>query len=183
MILLPTRMNDQRLGKLLAYILRHRPDAAGLVLDPYGWADVDELVAGLRRMGRRVSAADVHRVADADAKGRYELSGSRIRAAQGHSVAVDLGLEPRRPPDVLYHGTVERTVASIMESGLRPGSRQFVHLSADVATATAVGARRGAPVVLAVDAATLHAAGHEFRQASNGVWLTDSVPPEHLRRL
>jgi putative RNA 2'-phosphotransferase len=178
-----TRMDDQRLGKLLAYVLRHRPDTAGLVLDPHGWADVGDLAAGLCRMGRRVTAADVRRVAEADAKGRYEIRGSGIRAAHGHSIEVDLGLRPRRPPDVLYHGTVERNVASIMASGLRPGSRQFVHLSRDVATAAAVGARRGAPVVLAVDAAALHAAGHGFRQASNGVWLTDTVPPEHLRRL
>ena len=177
------RTSDERLGRLLAFILRHRPDAAGVALDPHGWADVDELVAGLRRMGRRVTAADVRRVADADAKGRYEINGGRIRAAHGHSVEVDLELQPSRPPAVLYHGTVERSLGSIMASGLRPGSREFVHLSADVATARSVGARRGAPVVLAVDAAGLHAAGHEFRQASNGVWLTDSVPPEHLRRL
>jgi putative RNA 2'-phosphotransferase len=151
------RTSDERLGRLLAFVLRHRPDAAGLVLDSNGWADVDELVAGLRRMGRRVGAADVRRVADADAKARYQIRGSRIRAAQGHSVEVDLGLRPRRPPGVLYHGTVERRLASIMASG--------------------------APVVLVVDAAALHAGGHEFRQASNGVWLTDTVPPEHLRRL
>jgi putative RNA 2'-phosphotransferase len=176
-------MDDQALSRLLAYVLRHRPDAAGLVLDPHGWADVDELVAGLCGMGRRVTAADVRRIADADAKGRYEITNGRIRAVQGHSVEVDLGLRPRRPPAVLYHGTVERNLASIMALGLRPGSRQSVHLSTDVASATAVGARRGRPVVLAVDAAGLHAAGHEFRRASNGVWLTDSVPPEHLRRL
>jgi putative RNA 2'-phosphotransferase len=176
-------MDDQRLGRLLAYVLRHRPDAAGLVLDRHGWADVDELVAGLRRTGRRVEAADVRRVADADAKGRYEINGSRIRAAQGHSVEVDLGLPPRRPPDVLYHGTVERSLTSIMASGLRPGSRQFVHLSPDVATARAVGGRRGPPVVLVVDAAGMHNAGHEFRRASNAVWLSVAVPPEYLRRL
>jgi putative RNA 2'-phosphotransferase len=175
-------MDDQRLGRLLAYVLRHRPDAAGLVLDRHGWADVDELVAGLRRTGRRVEAADVRRVADADAKGRYEINGSRIRAAQGHSVEVDLGLGPRRPPAVLYHGTVERFLPSIMASGLRPGSRRFVHLSADTSTATAVGARRGTPVVLAVDADALYEAGQEFRQASNGVWLTGPVPPRYLHR-
>ena len=176
-------MRNHGLGKLLAYVLRHRPDAAGVALDAAGWVDVDELVAGLRRSGRRVTADDVHKAVDDDSKGRYELADGRIRAAQGHSVGVELGLEPVAPPAVLYHGTVERFLPSILATGLRPGSRQFVHLSADVATAQLVGRRRGAPVVLVVDAAGAHAAGHVFRRASNGVWLTDQVPPGYLRRL
>jgi putative RNA 2'-phosphotransferase len=173
----------EHLGKLLALVLRHRPEVAGITLDRAGWVDVDELVAGLRRTGRRITAADVRRAVDADSKGRYELVDGRIRAAQGHSVAVELGLDAVVPPDVLYHGTVERFVPSILAAGLRPGSRRSVHLSADVATAEAVGRRRGAPVVLEVDAAGAHAAGHAFRRASNGVWLTDAVPPAYLRRL
>ena len=171
------------LGKLLALVLRHRPEVAGVTLDPAGWVDVDELVAGLRRTGRRVTADDVRRAVDADSKGRYELADGRIRAAQGHSVDVELGLEPVDPPAVLYHGTVERFVPSILAGGLRPGSRQYVHLSADVATAEVVGRRRGQPVVLVVDAAGAHAAGQEFRRASNGVWLTGPLPPAYLRRL
>jgi len=171
------------LGKLLAYVLRHHPDAAGVSLDAAGWVDVDELVAGLRHAGHRVDADDVRRAVAQDGKRRYELAGGRIRAAQGHSVEVDLGLDPRTPPAVLFHGTVERFLPSILAEGLRPGSRQFVHLSADVVTAEAVGRRRGEPVVLVVDAEGLHAAGHEFRQSSNGVWLTDAVPPAFLRRL
>ena len=173
----------EHLGKLLALVLRHRPDVAGVALDAAGWVDVDELVAGLRRTGRRVTADDVRRAVDADSKGRYELVDGRIRAAQGHSVAVELGLEPVTPPSVLYHGTVERFLPSILATGLRPGSRQFVHLSPDAATAERIGRRRGAPIVLVVDAAGAHAAGHEFRRASNGVWLTDAVPPGYLRRL
>jgi putative RNA 2'-phosphotransferase len=177
------RRQDESLGRLLAYVLRHHPDAAGVTLDPAGWVDVDELVAGLRRTGRRVGADDVRAVAVADAKGRYELRDGRIRAAQGHSVDIDLGLEPLAPPAVLYHGTVERSVPSILADGLRPGSRTAVHLSVDVPTALSVGRRRGRPVVLVVDAAAAHAAGREFRRASNGVWLTDAVPARYLRRL
>jgi putative RNA 2'-phosphotransferase len=176
-------VRDDRLGKLLAHVLRHRPDAAGVALDPGGWVDLDELVAGLRRAGRRVTADDVRRAVDADSKARYELVDGRIRAAQGHSVAVDLGLQRVVPPPMLYHGTVERFLPSILAAGLRPGSRQFVHLSPDLETARVVGRRRGAPVVLVVDAAGAHAAGHEFRRASNGVWLTDAVPPAFLRPL
>lgn len=171
------------LGKLLALVLRHQPDVAGVTLDPAGWVDVDELVAGLRRAGHLVDATDVRRVVDDDSKGRYELVDGRIRAAQGHSVDVELGLEPRRPPEVLFHGTVERFVPSILAAGLRPGTRKFVHLSADVATAEAVGRRRGAPVVLVVDATAAHALGQDFRRASNGVWLTGPLPAAYVRRL
>jgi putative RNA 2'-phosphotransferase len=152
------------------------PDAAG-------WVDVGQLVAGLETSGRRVTVADVERAVAEDTKGRYELTDGRIRAVQGHSIDVDLGLEPGCPPDVLYHGTVERFLPSILATGLRPGSRQFAHLSTDVATAEDVGRRRGRPVVLQVDAAGLGAAGHTFRRAANGVWLTDAVPPACLRRL
>jgi putative RNA 2'-phosphotransferase len=176
-------MDQRRLGRLLAYVLRHRPDAAGIVLGPGGWVDVDELAGGLRRAGRHVTPDDLRRVADADAKGRYEIAGGRIRAAQGHSVEVDLGLAPRRPPDVLFHGTVARFVGPILAEGLQPGPRRHVHLSGDVATARDVGRRRGAPVVLAVDAAAAHAAGQQFWRASNGVWLAGRVPPRYLRRL
>jgi putative RNA 2'-phosphotransferase len=171
------------LGKLLALVLRHRPAVAGVALDAGGWVDVEVLVAGLRASGRPVTVADVERTVAEDPKGRYELVEGRIRAAQGHSVDVDLGLEPRTPPDVLYHGTVERNLASILATGLRPGSRQFVHLSPDVETARRVGRRRGDPVVLVVDAAGLHRSGHVFREASNGVWLTGSVPPAFVSRL
>jgi putative RNA 2'-phosphotransferase len=171
------------LGKLLALVLRHRPEVAGVTPDGAGWVDVGQLVAGLRASGRHVTAANVERAVAEDAKGRYELADGRIRAAQGHSIDVDLGLPPQQPPQLLYHGTVERNVSSILTTGLRPGSRRDVHLSPDVETARAVGRRRGEPVVLVVDAGRLHAAGHVFRCASNGVWLTGAVPPAYLRRL
>jgi putative RNA 2'-phosphotransferase len=103
-----------------------------------------------------------------------------IRAAQGHSVRVDLGLDPCQPPPVLYHGTVARFLDSIFADGLRPGTRTHVHLSASPETAATVGARRGRPVVLLIDSAAMNAGGHEFFRASNGVWLTKHVPPEFL---
>jgi putative RNA 2'-phosphotransferase len=171
------------LGKLLALVLRHRPEVAGMTPDAAGWVDVGQLVAGLESSGRRVTVADVERAAAEDAKGRYELADGRIRATQGHSIDVELGLEAQRPPHLLYHGTVERNLSSILTTGLRPGSRRDVHLSSDVQSAQVVGRRRGEPVVLVVDAARLHEAGHVFRRASNGVWLTDAVPPAYLRRL
>lgn len=169
------------LSRRLAYVLRHHPDSVGIELDAGGWVEVDALLTALGAHGRSVTRADLDAVLTDIPKQRFELRDGRIRAAQGHSIAVDLGLTPRRPPTTLFHGTVERFLTAIMAEGLRPGSRQHVHLSPDVATAEQVGGRRGRPVVLEVDAERLHDAGHAFLLAANGVWLTDHVPPDHLR--
>lgn len=176
--------NDRlkRLSKTLAWVLRHRPDGIGIELDPAGWVDVSVLLAAMVAAGHTIDEADLEQVVATNDKKRYELVDGRIRAAQGHSVAVDLGLEAMVPPDVLYHGTVERFLDAIDQDGLQPGTRTHVHLSADTATARAVGQRRGRPVVLEVDAARMHADGFVFRRASNGVWLVDQVPPRYLTR-
>ena len=61
------------------------------------------------------------------------------------------------------------------------GRRHHVHLSGDERTARRVGRRRGRPVVLVVEAGRMHADGRAFFRSANGVWLTDSVPPEYLQ--
>lgn len=172
-----------RISKFLALVLRHDPGAVGISLDEGGWADVDELIAACARAGCAFSRAELDQVVAANSKQRFAFSedGRRIRASQGHSVDVDLGLAAAEPPPVLYHGTGSRTVGQILHEGLKPMSRQDVHLSADAETARRVGARHGRPAVLEVDAAALAGLGHVFRVSANGVWLTDRVPPEHLR--
>ena len=169
------------LSRFLSYVLRHRPDAAGLTLDAAGWVDVDVLLAALAAHGHAATAEDLRYLAeDVPGKRRLELRDGRVRAAQGHSVRVDLGLAPLAPPATLFHGTATRFLDRILVEGLRPMSRRHVHLSADRAPATDVGTRLGRPVVLLVDAAAMHAGGAAFYRAANGVWLTDAVPPEHL---
>jgi len=168
------------ISKQLAYVLRHRPESIGITLDDAGWVAIDALLVALAAHGRRITRADLDRVVAGTDKRRFEVDGERIRAAQGHSVLVDLVLDAVEPPPVLFHGTVERFLASILKHGLRPGRRRHVHLSADVQTASTVGARRGTPVVLRIDAAGMHADGHTFYRAANGVWLTDHVPPERI---
>lgn len=171
-----------RASRFLARVLRHAPDSVGIRLDPQGWAEVDALLSGCRRAGPRLSHADLWEVVEGDDKGRFVLSpdGTRIRAWQGHSVRVELGLEPRTPPTLLYHGTVGRFLPAIMGEGLRPMRRHDVHLSPDPGTARRVGARRGEPVVLSVTAARMHDEGHVFRVTGNGVWLVAAVPAEYL---
>jgi putative RNA 2'-phosphotransferase len=175
-------MSDEatRTSKFLAYVLRHDPASIGITLGDGGWVRVDALLDGAARHGRRLDAAMIDRVLSAPGKKRFEMRDGLIRAAQGHSVSVDLGLEPRQPPPVLYHGTVARFLDDIFADGLRPGRRTHVHLSADQQTATTVGARRGKPVVLVVDSAAMSAGSYEFFQASNGVWLTAHVPAAFL---
>lgn len=174
-----------RISKTLSYHLRHRPDELGLTLESGGWVAVDELLAALARKGKAISRAQLDAVVARNTKQRFacDEACTRIRANQGHSVAVDLELEPATPPDVLYHGTSERAAASIEREGLKKIRRHHVHLSADVATARNVGARHGKPLVFGVDAAAMHAAGHQFYRSANGVWLVDTVPPAFLAPL
>ena len=175
-------MNAVNQSKLLSLILRHDPGKAGLTLGPGGWVAIDALIGGLAQLGQPMSRAELDQlVADSDKK-RFAISddGIRIRAAQGHSVPSTLDLTATTPPEQLYHGTATRFLPAIHTAGLRPMSRQHVHLSSDEETATAVGQRHGKPVVLRVQAGQMATDGHEFFHADNGVWLTAQVPPTYL---
>ena len=178
-------MDDRlrRTSKFLSYVLRHDPDALGLTLDPGGWVEVETLVERARADGRSLSRARIEQVIEAGEKTRFALSddGSRIRANYGHSVEVDLALSPTPPPGTLYHGTARAAVSAIRAEGLRPQSRQYVHLSPTPDEATAVGRRHGTPVVLSIDAPALHEAGQALYRSTDTVWLTRRVPPDFIR--
>ncbi len=178
-------MDEARLVKISKYLakhLRHQPERLGLTLAPGGWVRVDDLLRACARQSFPVTRAELDLVVANNSKSRfaYDPTGALIRANQGHSVEVDLRLEPVEPPDVLYHGTGHGAVEVIGQEGLRRMARHHVHLSADVPTATAVGARHGRPVVFAVDAAAMRRDGHTFYRSANGVWLADEVPPRYL---
>ncbi|WP_121391194.1 RNA 2'-phosphotransferase [Actinokineospora cianjurensis] len=171
-----------RLSKRLSKVLRHDPGSIGVTLDAAGWIDVEELLRALARHGTRMSRSTLDRVVAENNKSRFAFDegGTRIRASQGHTVAVELGLPEAAPPPVLYHGTVAAAMTGIRAEGLRPMKRHHVHLSATLETATNVGARRGKPVVLGVDAKGMAEAGYVFLISENGVWLTAHVPVEYL---
>ncbi len=173
------------LSKFLSLVLRHRPQMLGLTLDSSGWVSVDVLLGAMHARGRGIDRARLERVVAENDKQRFSFSadGTMIRANQGHSIPVELGLAPRTPPDVLYHGTAEKNAASIRANGLVKGKRHAVHLSLDTETAQKVGARHGAPLVLTIEAGRMAADGYVFTCSDNGVWLTDSVPPEYIRGL
>lgn len=173
---------DVALGRFLSLILRHRPSAAYIELDQHGWADVDALLAGCRRAGKPLTRPDLERIVRENRKQRYSFNDdkTKIRANQGHSLAVDVELPVVEPPAVLYHGTAVQFLDSICTQGLKPGSRQHVHLSEDKATAENVGARHGRPVVLTVDAAAMWQNGYMFYRSENGVWLCREVPRGYI---
>ncbi|MBH0238214.1 RNA 2'-phosphotransferase [Methylobrevis albus] len=172
-----------RASRFMALVLRHDPASAGLVLDAEGWTAVTELLRALGQAGHSLTAEDLVALVAADGKGRYAISsdGTRIRANQGHSTAdVAIAFAEAEPPARLFHGTVPAALPAILADGLRRMQRHHVHLSGDIETAVKVGARRGRPVVLAVDAAGMRVAGHVFFRSDNGVWLVDAVPPAFL---
>lgn len=171
----------ERLSKFISMILRHKPQVIGITLDEHGWANVDELVEGINK-NEAFSKATLEKIVKTDKKQRYSFSQDRIliRANQGHSIPVDVELEKKEPPKVLYHGTGSRFVKSIQEQGLLPMERLYVHLSTDVETATNVGKRHGTPVIFQVNAEQMQKDGYDFFQSVNGVWLTKEVPAKYL---
>jgi len=181
-------MNNYRLVKISKYLskhLRHQPDRIGIKLAPGGWISVDELLAACKKHSFPINRIELDEVVANNDKKRFSFdsTGTLIRANQGHSVEVDLQLEPTVPPDVLYHGTGHGAVEAILQEGLRKMLRHHVHLSEDIATAKRVGARHGRPVVFEVDATAMQEAGYTFYCSENGVWLVDRVPPEYLRQI
>ncbi len=177
------RTKERDISRFMALILRHRPEVIGISLDEHGWADVAELIAGI---GRRYpfDMKLLEKIVAEDGKQRYSFNRDRtlIRANHGHSIDVDVELEEADPPDILYHGTGEKNVASIDEQGLLPGSRLYVHLSADEQTAIKVGKRHGRPIVYVIDCISMRRDGYGFFRSVNGVWLTKKVPVRYLRK-
>lgn len=173
---------EKEISKFLSLILRHKPDAAGISLDEHGWADVKDLLAGMNRE-YSVDFTLLEKIVAEDEKQRYSFNEDRtlIRANQGHSIPVDVELEKRDPPEILWHGTGEKYVESINAQGLIPKSRLYVHLTDNFDTAVKVGSRHGRPVVYKVEAGKMADDGYEFFLSVNGVWLTKSVPVSYLR--
>lgn len=175
--------DSQSISKFLSYVLRHKPESIGITLDAEGWADLPALIEGAKGAGYTLDEAMIAQVVASNDKKRFALSDDHqlIRAVQGHSCStVDIAFSSQPAPDCLYHGTAVRFLDAIREQGLKPGSRQYVHLSREPATALNVGKRYGKPVLLRVDTLAMQQQHFEFFLAENGVWLTRSVPPQFL---
>ena len=176
-------MSLKEVSKYMSLILRHKPDVVGITLDEHGWANVDELIAGIAK-DNEFNMEILEEIVCTDEKQRYSFNEDKtlIRANQGHSIPVDVELEELVPPEILWHGTGEKYVSSIDKQGLIPKSRLYVHLSKDEETAINVGARHGKPVIYLVSAKKMYEDGHKFYRSVNGVWLTKSVPLQYLQK-
>ena len=172
-----------RSSKFLSLILRHEPAKFGVALDSAGWTEVEALLEAWRKHGRAIDRGLLEQIVATNDKKRFAFdeTGTRIRANQGHSVEVELGYEPASPPALLYHGTATRFVAAIEAEGLKKMARHHVHLSAEEATARAVGRRHGKPAVLVIDSAAMVGDGFAFFLSTNKVWLVDRVPARFIR--
>lgn len=174
--------NLNKLSVFISLVLRHKPDEAHITLDEHGWANVEELLAGINDTGRKIDMEILEEIVRTDNKQRYSFNEDKtlIRANQGHSIPVDVELEEKQPPQFLYHGTAERFLDSIMLEGLKPMSRLYVHLSKDEETAVKVGKRHGNPVVLKISAEEMYRDGKKFYLSQNGVWLTKYIEKKYI---
>ena len=171
--------NYTKASKFLSLVLRHKPEKIGIQLDRRGWAKVPEIL-----MGVNLTMEDLEYIVETDEKQRYSFNDDKtlIRANQGHSIPVDVELPVTEPPEILWHGTGQKYVESIGQTGLIPKSRLYVHLSGDVDTAVKVGSRHGNPVVYRVASGQMQREGYVFYRSVNGVWLTKEVPVRYLRK-
>ena len=181
-------MSDSLTGtsRFISFILRHKPEVIGITPDEHGWADVRELIDGINQSeGHTLDIEILEEIVRTDEKQRYSFNEDHtlIRANQGHSIPVDVELEEKTPPDILWHGTGEKYVASIDAQGLIPKSRLYVHLSSDKETVKKVGSRHGRPVIYEIDCRQMAADGYHFFESANHVWLTKEVPVRYLRKL
>lgn len=175
-------MNQIKLGKFISLILRHQPEIIDIELDEKGWANVDELINGIKRKGYNINIEILNNIVANNNKQRFAFNDdkTKIRANQGHSIDVDVELEELVPPDILYHGTSSRFKASIMQEGIKKQGRNYVHLSQDEDTAIMVGKRHGSPFIFRVNARQMHMDGIKFYQSKNKVWLTEYIDPKYF---
>jgi len=180
-----TNDNHVTISKFLSLVLRHLPQIIHLTIDKNGWVNIDELIQNANKYRRmHLTVELINTIVETNDKQRFILSddGKRIRANQGHSIKIDLALEAKIPPDILYHGTASRFLDSIMKDGLKPMTRQYVHLSQTEETALTVGKRHGIPIVLHINAKNMFEDGYKFYLSENNVWLVNNVPAKYIEQ-
>jgi putative RNA 2'-phosphotransferase len=168
-----------KISKFLSYVLRHKPESIGLILNDNGWASVADI---LKNQQLHFSLEELKFVVANNDKNRFSLNEdcTLIRANQGHSVDIKLEFKKIIPPDILYHGTAQHFLPSILEQGLEKRKRHHVHLSIDIKTASKVGERHGKLIILTIDTKKMHEDGYQFYLSDNNVYLVDKVPKNYL---
>ncbi len=172
----------RNISKFLSLILRHKPETIGIEIDKSGWTDVNILIENANKYGIKFDLEILKHIVATNSKKRFAFNDDldKIRASQGHSLKIELGYTNQKPPEILFHGTSEKSVASILNNGLEKQNRQHVHLSSDIETALKVGQRHGKPIVFKVLAEEMYNDNFEFFISDNNVWLTNNVPEKYL---
>lgn len=176
---------EDRLGIFISLILRHKPEEIGITLDKHGWANVEDLLAGMNKAGKKIDMKTLEEIVRTDNKQRYSFNSNKtaIRANQGHSVLVDVELKKAIPPNTLYHGTSTKNLNILKQQGIKSMRRLYVHLSKDEETGFNVGDRHGKAVVLVIDTGAMAADGIEFLLSVNGVWLTKYIDWKYVKEI
>lgn len=170
-----------RISKYLSKHLRHNPERLGLHLGPGGWVGFKALLKACKRHNFCLTREQIEYVVAYGDKPRFSISqGKYIRANYGHSAKVDLQYVPAQPPPVLFHGTAEHNVESILRDGIKSMGRQYVHLSQDAESARKVGQRHGKPAILRIDTKGMIEDHYSFFFAEAGIWLTEQVPVKYI---
>lgn len=173
---------EKNVSRMLSKYLRHCPQDIGLTLMEGGWVYVSDLIEACKKHGFPFTKETLQLIVENNDKKRFSFdsTGDKIRANQGHSVDVDLQLEEKVPPVILYHGTAKSSVPSILKDGLKKCNRHHVHLSSNRETAMKVGSRHGSPICLEINSGQMYNENYKFYQSENGVWLTDHVPVKYI---
>jgi putative RNA 2'-phosphotransferase len=174
-----------QISKFLSLVLRHQPELIGIELDQNGWVDVNDLLQKSNDYGQQFDRHILNHIVNTNSKKRFAFNETfdKIRASQGHSLTIELGYTNQKPPTLLFHGTSEKSVQSILSNGLEKRSRHHVHLSTNMEIALKVGQRHGKPVLFKVFSEQMFNDNYSFFISDNDVWLTECVPPKYLKRI
>lgn len=167
------------LSKLMAYILGHRPDEFGLVLDEEGFVTLKELQQAIveEEGWSYIRPSHITEAAYTSDRERFEVEDDRIRHSPPHKIRY----ERTSPPRILYHGTRRRAYSHILQRGLDPMGRQYVHLATSTELAMRIGRRRDPnPVLLEIQAQRASENGVIFYQADPLIYLADHIPQSYI---
>lgn len=170
-----------QLSKTVSHALRHETQSYNLNLDNQGWVLLSALVIALNSKGIQVDEFDINKMVELSEKKRHQTLNCKIRAYYGHSVKDKILKNPVEPPEFLYHGTVQNSLTDILEKGLLPMERQYVHLSIDRSKAEMVDSRRKSDlVILTIRAKEAFLNNIQFYKEENGIWLSDQIPSKYI---
>lgn len=176
-----------RVGRMMAGILRHFPERFNLTMDGRGWVDLEEFTNAIKdsrdNYRRWLRREHIVALVETDEKGRYQIDGGMVRATYAHSVNVNLDDLPEANVDKLYFPVSEEEMDLVLESGLRPSDRNMIHLSATPDKAYSAGRVHIAdPLLLEIDVRKASDAGNFIFRAGKSVYVTDAVEPDVLSK-